>query len=57
MIDAFFYEAIPILRGKMFVIPETQAFGGQLNIPISYSYPENHTSFAFTSVPIYTKYC
>jgi hypothetical protein len=38
-------------------VPDAQAFGGEIKIPITYNYEENETSFAFTSIPIYTKYC
>jgi hypothetical protein len=53
-IEPFYKEAIPILRECIFIVPETQALGGEIKIPISYNYEDNHTSYAFTSIPIYT---
>jgi len=38
-------------------VPETQALGGEIKIPIAHNYAEGETAYAFTSFPIYTRYC
>ena len=46
-----------MLRDLILIVPEAQGLGGETKIPITYNYGENETSFAFTSIPVYTKYC
>ncbi len=57
LLESFSSEIIPILRNKLLIVPEVQNLNGKIKIPITFDYKCNQTKYAFTNIPLYTKYC